>query len=321
MDRGTQLQAAGMSKDNKPEQPLENTAGTSDPADAGHATFSRLTAARHLLHRRRLEESLQLQAQPSLRNATLAGLQAAFTLAVAVPLVALSPWSHLVGFASLGALVALFGRFAPLRRRSGIVLQCAFWQTFAVLVMSLAAWLGWPHTGKLLLLAFSCGLYLIVSFRGNFGPPGPLIFIFAVGAALTDSLSRAQVVERSAAVGITALFAWLICVISERLRQPPSPELATPVPLPTRELLLMAARVTVAALIVVLVCQAAGLNYPAWAAMGAVAVMQGHTCISVCIERCSAWQVPWWAPRLPGCCWLRSHRCGLLSLHWYYCSF
>lgn len=242
-----------------------------------HDSTSRREAARHLLHIDRVEESLQLRQQPSLRNATLAGLQAALTLAIGVPLFALSPWSHLVGFAALGALVALFGRFAPPRRRAGIVLQCAFWQTFAVFAMSATAWLGWPHVAKLALLALSCGFYLLISLRGKFGAPGPLIFIFAVGAALTDSLSFAQVMERTLAVVVTASFAWLICVASEALRQPASAEYPFPDDphRPLAELLFVAARVATAALIVVFICYALGLRYPAWAAMGAVAVMQG----------------------------------------------
>lgn len=246
--------------------------------------ITRRQATRHLLHTHRVEESLQLGSQPSLRNATLAGLQAALTLAICVPLFALSPWSHLVGFAALGALVALFGRFAPPRRRAGIVLQCAFWQVFAVFSMSAAAWLNWPHVAKLTLLALSCGFYLIVSFRGKFGAPGPLIFIFAVGAAMADSLTLLEVMERTLATAIAALFAWLVCVVSEAWRHTPSAERPFPTEpdLPPGRLLFMAARVAVAALIVVFICYALDLQFPAWAAMGAVAVMQGaHLHISM----------------------------------------
>lgn len=243
----------------------------------GDLPASRLDATRHLLHTRRLEESLKLGRQLSARNAALAGLQAALALGVCVPFFALSPWPHLVGFASLGALIALFGRFAPQRGRLGIVLQCAFWQSFAVFAMSAAVWLGWPQTAKLTLLALFCGFYLLICFKGKFGAPGPLIFIFAVGAAMADSLSFSQVLERTLATAASAGFAWLVCVASEKLRHPPTPERPFPKSpeQPLSHLLLMAGRVVIAALIVVFASHALGLRYPAWAAMGAVAVMQG----------------------------------------------
>lgn len=245
--------------------------------DHADASASRFDTVRRLLDRQRLGESLELGAQPSLRNASLAGLQAAIAVAVCVPLLALSPWFHLVGFAALGALVALFGRFAPQYSRSGIVLKCVFWQTFAVFGMSATAWLGWSQTAQLTLLAFACGFYLLVCFRGKFGAPGPLIFIFAVGASIIDTLSLEQVIERTLATAATALFAWLICVASEKLRHYPTAERPFPsVPeQPVGYLLLMSAQVTLAALIVVFISHACGLHYPAWAAMGAVAVMQG----------------------------------------------
>lgn len=262
---------------------MHHSSKTPDPRHSS-LPASRLDTTRQLLHTDRLEESLKLGTQPSLRNAALAGFQAAITLAVCIPIIALSPWPHLVGFASLGALVALFGRFAPQRGRSGIVLQCAFWQTLAVFGMSATAWLGWPPYAKLTLLALSCGVYLLICFRGKFGAPGPLIFIFAVGASMAETLSIGQVLERTLATAATALFAWLICIASEAFRHHPTEE--RPLPSeperPLNSLLFMAVRVTIAAWIVVFISHAFGLRYPAWAAMGAVAVMQGtHLHISM----------------------------------------
>src|SRR5690606_21920567 len=79
------------------------------------------------------------------------------------------------------------------------------------------------------------------------------IFIFTVGAAMTDTLDLAQVVERTLATAIAALAAWLICVASEALRRPPTPDLPFPQD-PERslgELGFMAARAAIAALVVV----------------------------------------------------------------------
>jgi len=212
-----------------------------------------------------------------MRNAMLAGLQAALTVAICVPLFALSPWSHLVGYASLGALVALFGRFAPARARSGIVLECAFWQSFAVLTMSAATWLEWSSTAKLVFLALACSFYVVICLVRKLGAPGPLIFIFAVGASMTGTLSLSQVLERTAATAVVAACAWLICAATEKLRQPAGEEGLTfpsAPQLPTLDLFLMAVRVAVAALLVVFISDALGMSHPAWAAMGAVAVLQ-----------------------------------------------
>lgn len=118
--------------------------------DPAHAALPtrRRDAVRHLLHTHRFRESFRLGTPPPVRNSALAGLQAALATAFCVPLFLCSPWAHLVGFASL----------------------------------------GWPPAAQLVLLAASCGFYLLICFRHRFGAPGPLIFIFAVGAAMTDTL-------------------------------------------------------------------------------------------------------------------------------------
>jgi len=74
-------------------------------------------AAIHLLHPQQLQDSLALAPQLSLRIALIAGLQASLAVFAALVLALLSPWPELVGFPALGALAALFGRFAPLARR------------------------------------------------------------------------------------------------------------------------------------------------------------------------------------------------------------
>ncbi|MHA6690919.1 FUSC family protein [Devosia sp. A449] len=237
----------------------------------------RRDAARHLLHPHQLKASMALSAHPSLRNAILAGVQAALTAAIALPLVHLSPWSHLIGFAALGALVALFGRFAPPRRRGLILLLCGLWQVLAVFGMSAAAWLGAPMLVQLILLALSCGLFLFVSVTGKFGAPGPLIFVFAVGASMSVDMSLEQLLERSAATAIVAALAWAICVASEAFRHHPTAERPFPADpeLPLGYRLNAASRSIAGAGIAILVSYAFGANHPAWAAMGALAVMQG----------------------------------------------
>lgn len=249
---------------------------TPQPAHTEHRV-RRSDATRHLLHPHQLKDSMALSQLPSLRNATLAGLQAAITVAIALPLFYLSPWSHLIGFASLGALVALFGRFAPSRSRNRILFLCGICQVLAVFLISTAAYLGASMVVQLVFLALSCGVFLFVSTTGKFGAPGPLIFVFAVGASLSADLTFAQVIERTAATAIVAGLAWTICAASEAFRHQSTPEHPFPSD-PARPLghrMNAAARSSIGAGIAVFISYAFGANHPAWAAMGALAVMQG----------------------------------------------
>ena len=247
-------------------------------SNAAHPRPSRRAALRHLLHPDQLRDSAALSAQPSLRNSALAGIQAAITAAIALPLVLLSPWSHLIGFAALGALVALFGRFAPAGRRNRIVLLCGIWQVLAVLVMSGAAWLGAPIALQLVLLSLACGVFLFVSVTGGFGAPGPLIFVFAAGASMSvGGVGGQDVIERVLVTALVAALALVVCAVTETLRHHPAPDHPIPAdPLrPLGRRLGAAARSTVGAGIAVFLSHAFGADHPAWAAMGALAVMQG----------------------------------------------
>ncbi|MFG1263582.1 MULTISPECIES: FUSC family protein [Xanthobacter] len=261
-------------------------------ADSATLATRRLDAARHLLKPHQIRESWALAAQPWQRNAVLAGLQASLAAAIALPLALVSPWPHLVGFASLGTLAALFGRFAPQAGRGRIVLICAMWLTFAVLAMSTAAWLGVPYLLQLALLALACGLFFFVANTGQYGPPGALIFVFAAGAAMGHVSSWQEVVERATATALAAGLTWLICVGTETFRQQETPEAPFPVE-PVRPLdhrLVAAARITLGSAIAAFAAYAAGAAHPGWAAMGTVAVMQGthlHISMSRAMQRMS----------------------------------
>ena len=69
---------------------------------------SRSAAIRFLLSRAQFKECFAVVNQPGFRNSALAGLQVAIAALVVLPLIELSDFSHLIGFASLGTLVALF---------------------------------------------------------------------------------------------------------------------------------------------------------------------------------------------------------------------
>ena len=237
----------------------------------------RRDAARHLLHPRVMQDSLTLAKQPSLRPSALAGLQAALVAAIALPLVHLSPWSHLIGYAALGALVALFGRFAAPKRRNRIVFFAGLTQTGAVLIMGLASWLGLPTAGQMVLLSVLCGLFYFTAVSGRWGPPGAMIFVFAAGAAMTPAAALGEVLERVAAVAVVSALSWMICAVTEGWRHRPERDPALPVEplIPLRGRLIRGGRIIGGAAIALFVGRALGAEHPSWAALGAMAVMQG----------------------------------------------
>ncbi|MDN5844476.1 MAG: FUSC family protein [Alcaligenaceae bacterium] len=239
---------------------------------------SRGHTARHLLNSKQFRQSLIVAAPPSLRIACIAGLQAGLALLFAVLTIHLSPWSHLVGFPALGALAALFGRFDTLQRRRRIVAICGALLVAGVFVPSLATYVGASPGMMVLLLALSAGVYSLAVSRWNLlGGPGAVIFVFAVGAAFGPVDSLGVVVERTVATAWGALAAWIICALTDRLRPhtAPAAPAAPKAPHPLSRELMVAGRITVGAGIAALVAYWSGWQYPAWAAIGATAVMQG----------------------------------------------
>src|SRR5690606_11854798 len=104
-----------------------------------------------------------------------------------------------------------------------------------------------------------------------------LIFVFAAGAAMAPASTFAIVFERTAATAIVAALAWLVCALTERFRQKAPADQPFPAePLhPLSHRLTAAARITIGAAVAVFASHALGAQHPAWAAMGALAVMQG----------------------------------------------
>lgn len=263
---------------------------STDPDPEIPRRLRRRDAARSLMRPEVLGESLTVARPPVLKPSVLAGVQAALVAAIALPVVHLSPWPHLIGYAALGALAALFGRFAPPGRRNRVVFAAGLTLTAAVLIMSLASWFALPAPVQLGLLAGICGLcYFLVATR-RWGPPGALIFVFAAGAAMGPVESLEAVWRRIAAVAAVALLAWLICAATEPLRHRPGRDKALPVePLqPLRDRLTAAGRIILGAAAALFAARWLGAEHPSWAALGALAVMQGahlHIHVSRALQR------------------------------------
>ncbi|MDQ2066458.1 FUSC family protein [Xinfangfangia sp. CPCC 101601] len=237
----------------------------------------RRDAMRFLAHPRRLRGSLRLSPQPWLRNSALVALQMAFIVAIALPLVLISPWPGMVGYASLGALVGLFGRFAERGRRVWVLLMAGLIQCGGILVMSLVSWSGAPMVAQLAALALLAGLLHVLSVRLRLGPPGGIILTFAAAAALSPPADLWAITERLAAAGAVALFALVLCTATEawRLVRPVAEGYPGDHPPPGYDLRAATLRIIIAAYLAALICLGLGANYPVWASLGAMAVLQG----------------------------------------------
>ena len=249
-------------------------------------TSTHTRALRQIAAPARLRESLALNRPLSVRNACIAGLQVA--LAVVLVSIALhySPWSDMASYGGLGALAALFGRFAPLAQRRRIVAMAGLQLVVPVALLSLLGLSGLGPVAMLLALAVVAGGLASLAHRTQMGPPGAVIFIFAASAAVSPIDHLGILVERTAATALGAVAAWLLCLLTDHWRDLQVRPPAAPTPAPAANAPAVpplgpgyapqwSLRVAVCAALAALAAHAAGWSHPAWAAIGAVAVMQG----------------------------------------------
>lgn len=248
-----------------------------------HARGSYRHALRLLLAPARLRESLTPTRPPALRNSVVVGIQVAAATLLVTAILHFSPWQHVLGFASLGALAALFGRTLGVPQRRRVVLMAGTLLVAPVAVLSGLAWLGLPPWALLLALAAFSGVIASLAHRMQTGVPGAVIFIFAASAALQPVDSAALLLQRSAATALGVLAALLLCRLTDHLRTAPA---AAPSPLQHLAHKVVghvhpgyaprqAVRVALCAALASGLAYAAGWSHPAWAAIGAVAVQQG----------------------------------------------
>lgn len=246
----------------------------------------------HLLHCQQVKSSLQVSPLASFRNEFLAGAQTGLTAVIALIVVYLSPWSNMVGFAGIGSLIALYGRFESPAGRNRMLLQAAAIQTASVLIVSSAKFAGLPEAGLLLLLALICGIYLFICVTGRYGAPGPLIFVFAAGSCIGGDVTPQVILERTLVTGGATLLGWLICMATAFLREVPSPgrafPKAPPAPPVSHRLIASTRTVISTAVAMFIVRYGFDVHYPAWAGMGALAVTQGaylHVSMNRALQR------------------------------------
>lgn len=259
---------------------MQTTTATSNAAHSSH-----LASLPRLLAPARLREACAITPLPSLRNAAVVGLQTGLAVLIAAGATHLSPWAHLVGYAALGALAALLGRFAPAGQRMPAVLRAGALLVGAVAVMSLAGIAGASPAALLLCLGLLAGAVSWLAGRWQLGPPGAVIFVFASCAALVPVDGGHAVAGRLlfTLAGVAAAAA--VCRASDWLRTAPA---ALPQAPPVQAPWLQFARIALCTASAGLLALAAGWQHPAWAAIGAMAVLQGshlHTAMHRAVQR------------------------------------
>lgn len=249
----------------------------------------------------RFRESLVLQRPASLRAAWAVGLQAAAAVIAAAVLLHLSPWPQWAAYGGLGALAALYGRFSPAAQRRRIVMRAGALLVASVLSVSLLSLLANSMMQMLLLFALVTGVIAAWSHRAQLGLPGVVIFIFAGSAALAPAASGQEVAARSLAAAMGVAMALLMGLLTERWRLAAGPHTGIAIPTPAQTaaeasanhfwhkhpLLRVGLSVALCSFVATQAAHALDLAHPAWAAIGAVAVVQGSH-LHVVMHR--AWQ-------------------------------
>ncbi|MEJ8812835.1 FUSC family protein [Variovorax ureilyticus] len=257
-----------------------------NPRRVGHGESARL-----LLSPARIRESFSVTSSPPLRNAAVAGMQASLAALIAVSLAHFSPWAHLEGFPALGVLAALFGRFAQPGPRMRIVATAGALLLVSVGLPTLASRAGASPEMMLLCLALLAGALTVAVTQWRIGGPGAVIFVFAASAALGPVDSWHAAAARLALTAAGSMVAWVVCRLTDGLRSETAPPVPAPGSVrPAGHWLAAAGRVAFCAAIASMLAHAAALPFPAWAAIGATAVLQGghlHITMHRAVQRMS----------------------------------
>ncbi|MFJ6096706.1 FUSC family protein [Williamsia muralis] len=208
-------------------------------------------------------------------------------LAVALVLVVGGLTGHrdVAGFAALGALTSAFCRPDPFRVRLPRLVVTGVMVTGYVALGAVLGAAGVSLAGEVVAIALAAGFAALVLGALRVVGPGPVVMVFAAAGAADFADSADDVWKASTAavigavVGVVASLApWFVMWV-RRERPHPSPARATLVEELKRigdaELLSRSIRIVVAGGVAAGIVAAVGLQHPMWAAMGAVATLQG----------------------------------------------
>ncbi|MFC7879872.1 FUSC family protein [Isoptericola sp. NPDC057391] len=166
-----------------------------------------LTSARDVLDPGHLRAALRVNpADATLAAALRVGAAAAVVLALSAAV----GRTDLAAFASLGALVILYGRYEPYRRRAALLAGVAgvFVAAFVVTASLTAA--GAPTLVVLAVVALVAGVATALCTLVRTGPPGASIVVFAAAGGMVGPVAWADVAERGVAFALGAAVAWVV---------------------------------------------------------------------------------------------------------------
>lgn len=203
--------------------------------------------------------------------------------------------TDIAGFAALGALVAAFCRPDPYRVRSGRLAALGVGMVLATLVGAVIGVSGGALVTEIVVIALLAGAAAAFIASVRIAGPGAVVFVFAAAAAagaVHDAAGLGRAVAATAvgaACGMLASMApWLWRNLIRALRHDDSADPDAPTVqyesvftavgrVRETPLVINAARTMAAAAASAAIAAAAGFAHPLWAAMGAVAALQGIT--------------------------------------------
>jgi uncharacterized membrane protein YccC len=167
------------------------------------------STARELLDPSVLRESLRVgRADAAVAPAVRVGVAGALALAG----FGLAGHQELAGFAALGALTSLYGRFDTYRRRGSLLALVAALMAGSIGLFTLVTALGAPTPVTWVLMALLAGGMTAFVLLLRTGAPGATIVVFCAGAGVAGSPVLADVLPRTGAALAGAVLAWLICM-------------------------------------------------------------------------------------------------------------
>lgn len=200
-------------------------------------------------------------------------------MALALLIAGVTGNTNVAGFAALGSLAALYGRMPGHRYRVSVTVLAGLALTSTVLIVSVAAsqlpvWLVPLVIAALAAAArWSCDAL-------RQGPPGAMMPIFAAGAASVPASGVVEVLTRTAATAAGAMIAGAIAVVVAQWHR--SRGLAGTTSwadlwagMRRPELIEPAVLVGLGAAVAGMAAESFGWGHPAWAALGAIAALQG----------------------------------------------
>ena len=188
----------------------------------------------------------------------------------------------IAGFAALGALTSAFCRADPYRIRMPRLLVTSATLVLFVIFGGLLGAAGVSMPVQVVAMAIAAGIAVLVLGACRIVGPGPVVMIFAAAAAVGFATSVGDVVEVAVAavigsvIGVAASLApWMFLAARRDSHVPRMSVWADLRRVTEPDLVMSALRVAVACAVAAGVASAAGLSHPMWAAMGAIATLQG----------------------------------------------